>query len=431
MPLTLPSGLHWDIGRLFSEIGGALRDVGSREGNLISVGVDSWGADYGLFHRGRLLGLPFTYRDPRALRGLEATHRRIDAATLYRHNGLEPLPFNSLYQLSEDDEQGVLDLADLFLPIPDLMGYWLTSVASTEPTIASTTGLLNAATQTWDPAVMNRAGIPGRILPPLQKTGDSLARVSPQVQSAFGLPATTRVIKVASHDTAAAAVAAPLDERNSAYLSCGTWALIGVEISEPITSDAARSAGFTNEAGLDGRTLLQKNLMGLGLINDLVKENPDKELAPLLEQAASVVLRPDQLIDPSDPLFLRPGRASLAIIEWFARRERPVPAGYPALIRCVLESLAQAFAEAIRHLEVISERSIPAIHIVGGGAQNTLLCQATADRSGKTVIAGPVEASVIGNVLIQARSLGMIDGDNEDLRNVVRASFRRQRFRPR
>ena len=430
-PLAMVDGLHWNITAIWAQIVAGLQVAAQRSAGLESVGIDTWGADYSLFRSGRLLGLPFTYRDPRGERGAALTHAIVGPDELYRRNGLESLPFNSLYQLAADRDEGITGAADTLLFTPDTIGYWLTGRIATEPTIASTSGLLDARTRAWDRALAQRLELPERLLPPILEPGEELGPLIEPSASEVCASAGLVVRKVASHDTASAVVGAPLDQPGAAYLSCGTWALLGVEVSAAVLTEQARTERFTNEAGLDGRILLQKNLMGLGMVNDLIREAPDVGLSAILAAAAEVSLHPDQLIDPADPLFLRPGPASRAIREWLDSRGITVPATVPAMVRCVLESLAEAFAGAVRILEEITGERIPSIHIVGGGSQNRLLCQATADRTGKPVIAGPVEASVIGNVLVQARAMGLVHGGLKDLRDVVRASFPLTRYDPR
>jgi rhamnulokinase len=430
-PLRMRDGLHWNVTGLWADIVAGLRLAAEGHDDLESVGIDSWGADYALLRGGRLLGIPYHYQDERGAVGAEATHALVPQEELYRRTGLEPLPFNTLYQLAADHREGALAAADALLFTPDLLGFWLTGRAATEPTIASTSGLLDARTRTWDRELVQRLGLPDGLLPVQADPGSELGPVTEPIAGLIGPTRRLTVRKVASHDTASAVVGTPLERPGSAYLSCGTWALLGVEVPEAVLTERARTERFTNEAGLDGRVLLQRNLMGLGLVNDLLQETPDAGLERILAAAAGVRLDPAQLIDPADPVFLRHGRTSTSIREWLAARGVPAPEGVPALVRCVLESLAQAFAGSIGTLEELTGRRIPAVHIVGGGSQNALLCQATADRSGRPVIAGPVEASVLGNVLVQARALGLLEGTVDDLRAAARASLSLLRYEPR
>lgn len=428
-PVTLPSGVHWDVGGLWTGLVAGLRAAGEAAPGLASVGIDTWGADYGLLRAGRLLGLPYHYRDLRTVAATAVVDDVMSPAELYRRNGLDPLPFNSLYQLVADREEGLLAAADAVLFMPDLLGYWLTGRPATEPTIASTSGLLAPGGIGWDTALVRTLGLPVDVLPPMLTPGDPLGPLTPSAAAQTGLDLGVVVRKVASHDTASAVVGTPLEESGSAYLSCGTWSLLGVEVDRPVIGEEARLGRFTHEAGVDGTILLHKNLMGLGLVSGLVGDAGD--LVAVLRAAASVHLRPDQLIDPADPAFLRLERTADVMHRWFRERGIPAPEGVPALVRCVLESLAEAFARGVADLERLGGRAVPVIHLVGGGAQNSLLCQATADRTGRPVVAGPVEASVVGNVLVQARAQGGLDADLAGLRELVRRSASLTRYDPR
>src|SRR5665647_3037629 len=247
---------------------------------------------------GRLLGLPYHYRDLRTVAATAVVDDVMSPAELYRRNGLDPLPFNSLYQLVADREEGLLAAADAVLFMPDLLGYWLTGRPATEPTIASTSGLLAPGGIGWDTALVRTLGLPVDVLPPMLTPGDPLGPLSPSAAAQTGLDLGVVVRKVASHDTASAVVGTPLEESGSAYLSCGTWSLLGVEVDRPVIGEEARLGRFTHEAGVDGTILLHKNLMGLGLVSGLVGDAGD--LVAVLRAAASVHLRPDQLIDPAD-----------------------------------------------------------------------------------------------------------------------------------
>jgi len=429
-PLTLPSGVHWDVGALWSGLLAGLRTAGERAPDLASVGIDTWGADYGLLRAGRLLGLPHHYRDSRNDAGVAVVHGTIGAAELYRRTGLEPLPFNTLYQLVADREEGILAAARTMLFMPDLLGYWLTGQAATEPTIASTSGLLELGGSSWQEDLLVDLGLPAWLLPAVLTPGDPLGPLIEPAASRTGLGECVLVRKVASHDTASAVVGTPLEVPGAVYLSCGTWSLLGLETRTPMADERARAARFTHEAGIDGTVLLQKNLMGLGLVSGLLAEEP-ADLQEVLGAAADARLEPGQLLDPADPSFLRPGSTAVAIRQWFQDHDVAPPQGLPALVRCVVESLAEAFAGGIRDLEALTGRAVPVVHVVGGGSQNALLCQATADRCDRSVVAGPVEASVIGNVLVQARAQGDLDEDLAGLRDVVRRSYALTRYEPR
>ncbi|MBD5787625.1 rhamnulokinase [Cellulosimicrobium terreum] len=434
-PVRTRDGLHWDLLGLYRHVLDGLT-AAEREnpGEIESIGIDSWAVDYGLLRDGRLLGLPYHYRDERALVGVEHVHARVGPAELYARNGLQHLPFNTIFQLAT--EGTILDVADQMLLVPDLLTYWLTGARVAERTNASTTGLLDPRTGTWDLELARRAGIPERVLPPLVDPGTSLGRLSPEVATLVGRD--VPVVAVGSHDTASAVVAVPADDRDVAFVSCGTWGLVGLELDSPVVSEQARLAGFTNEGGVDGRTRFLHNVMGLWLLSESIRtwdraatvEQRSSTLHQLLD-AAAAVSTPVTVFDVDDPRFLAPGDIPTRIAEWCREHDRPVPATRGEVVRSIVESLAQAFADAAHDAARLAGRPIHAIHVVGGGAQNALLCQATADRSGLPVLAGPVEATAIGNVLVQARAAGIVTGELEDLRALVRASTVPTRYVPR
>ncbi|AYG02498.1 rhamnulokinase [Gryllotalpicola protaetiae] len=426
-PVPLRDGLHWNLLGLYRNALDGLALAVREEPGLASVGIDSWAVDYALLHDGRMLGAPFHYRDPRrGAVGPPLVHEHVDAAELYRRNGLQHLPFNTMFQLACDRADGVLDGADTMLLIPDLLVFELTGAISAERTNASTTGLLDAATREWDEGLADTLGIPRRVLPPLVDPGTRIGMVSGAALEVVGAP--VPVTAVGSHDTASAVVALPTTSDDIAYISCGTWGLVGVELAHPVLTDAARRASFTNEGGVDGRVRFLHNVMGLWLLSECVRVWGEA-LPTLLEQAAAVQASVP-VFDVDDPRFLAPGDMPARIADWLREHELPVPASRPALVRCIVESLAQAFASTVSVAASLSGAAVSAIHLVGGGAQNALLCQATADRSGLPVIAGPVEATAIGNLLVQARAVGAASGSLESLRALVAATQRPQTYTP-
>jgi len=434
-PVRTPDGLHWNLLELYRQVLDGLA-VAEREapGEILGVGIDSWAVDYGLLRGGRLLGVPYHYRDARTAGGVKRVHARVDSAALYARNGLQHLPFNTVFQLAT--EGPLLDLADRLLLVPDLLAHWLTGAEVAERTNASTTGLLDARTGEWDTELARLVGVPSGILPPLVDPGASLGALSPDVAQLVGRA--LEVTAVGSHDTASAVVAVPATDRDVAYVSCGTWGLVGLELDAPVLTEEARLAGFTNEGGVDGRTRFLHNVMGLWLLSESIRTwerestaaQRSSTLQELLAEAAHVSA-PVAIFDVDDPRFLPPGDIPGRIADWCREHDQPVPATRGQYVRSIVESLAQAFADAVTTAAKLAGRSVTAIHVVGGGAQNTLLCQATADRSGLPVVAGPVEATAIGNLLVQARARGLVDGDLEDLRALVAAAFTPERYTPR
>lgn len=430
-PVRLPDGLHWNLLGLYGSVLAGLREALRGDANVASIGVDSWAVDYGLVARSRLLGEPFHYRDERTARGVEAVHRTHPHEVMFARNGLQFLPFNTLYQLAAEDRD-LLALADHALLIPDLIGFWLTGQARTERTNASTTGLLRADTREWDADLIAALGLSPRLLAPLVSPGEAIGDLSAEVADALGAHAT--VTAVGSHDTASAVVAVPLASRDAAYISCGTWGLVGVEVERPVLTETAREARFTNEGGVDGRIRLLRNVMGLWILSETVRgwqrEGAAVELGDLLE-AAAAVRQPVAVFDVDDPRFLPPGDMPARIAAWCDEHGVAAPRSRAEIARSIVESLAQAFADVAHEAGRVGGVDVRVIHVVGGGALNELLCQRTADRAGVPVLAGPVEATALGNILVQACAAGLVSGSLEALRDLVARTHLPRRYEPR
>jgi rhamnulokinase len=437
-PVRVGGSLHWDVLRLFHEILAGLREL--RDAPPASVGVDSWAIDYGLLDAaGELLGNPFAYRDRRTDGIAERVHQRLPFDELYRRTGLQHLPFTTLYQLAAEPPSRIA-AAERLLLVPDLVAYWLTGQAGTEVTNASTTGLLDVTTGGWAGEVLAAIGVPERLLPPLRRPGDPAGTLLPDVAAETGLPAGTAVTAVGSHDTASSVVAVPAadggPDSDFAYVSCGTWSLVGVELDAPVLTDASRAANFTNEGGVDGRVRYLRNVMGLWLLQESLRtweragRSPRRaDLSALL--AAAEALPPGPVIDPDDPRFLPPGDMPARIAAACREAGLPEPPTEAHVVRCVLDSLAAAYARTVDDAARLSGRSVRAVHLVGGGALNEPLCRLTADACGLPVLAGPVEATALGNVLVQARAAGVLTGDLSDLRALVRRTQTVRRYDPR
>jgi rhamnulokinase len=424
-PTATPDGLRWNVTALFEHVLTGLANAARDWPDLASVGVDSWAVDYGLLAQGNLLAEPFHYRDERNTAAVRGVHQKISADELYSRNGLQHLPFNSLFQLSSDAAVGTLAAADSFLLVPDLLNFWLSGAQVAERTNASTTGLLDPVTREWDEELIVRLGLPRTLFPQLVDAGVLIGGLRPEVRDRVG--ADLNVVSVASHDTASAVVAVPATDDHFAYISCGTWGLVGVELDEPVISEAGRAANFTNEGGLDGRVRYLHNVMGLWLLSESVRtwEEQDGETVDLgaLLDAAAAVTSPVALFDANAPEFSPPGDMPARIAEWCRVHDQPVPRSKAEFARSIIESLAHDFAAAVQTASELSGRRVNVIHLVGGGSLNTLLCQLTANRSGLPVLAGPVEATAIGNILVQARAAGIVTGDIESLRALVGRYF--------
>jgi rhamnulokinase len=434
-PVRLPDGHYWDVLGLYQDILAGLRSAAraceQRNERLAGLAVDSWAVDYGLLDpRGVLQGNPRHYRDPRTELVIDEVHRRIDPARLYSRTGLQHLPFNTLYQLAaEPDLNGRRALL-----IPDLIGYWLTGAHLAEETNASTTGLLHARTGDWDRSLIAELGFPADLLPNVVPAGRVIGPLSPKVRDDLGVNHDIVVSTVGSHDTASAIVGVPANTPRFGYISCGTWGLVGVELDAPVLSEASRRANFTNERGVDGTIRYLRNVMGLWLLSESIRtwnlRGLDVDLGEALDAAAWL---PDggPRIDPNDPAFLPPGDMPQRIAAVCRGAGEAVPESVPQIVRCIVDSLAYAFVEAINTAEQLSGQPIEVVHIVGGGSRNTLLCQLTADACGRPVIAGPMEATALGNLLVQARTLGALSGDLTALRGHVRAASSLIHYRPR
>jgi rhamnulokinase len=430
--VALGGRLYWDALHLHRGLLDGLTAAG-RGGSVDAVGIDSWAVDYGLLRPdGTLLANPFHHRDGRTA----ATYRRavdeIGAGELYRRSGIALQPFNTVYQLLADLDSGLLALAGTALLIPDLLSFWLTGQAGTELTNASTTQLLDPS-GAWDHDLLGRLGLPDGLFAPLRRPGASAGTLLPEVTVEVGLPRPIEVITVASHDTASAVAAVPAARPDFAYISCGTWSLVGVELDAPVISAGALAAGFTNERGIDGTFRFLRNVMGLWLLQEVVRawerNGAAVDLTALLSASAAVTpLR--SVIDPDTPELLAPGEMPTRLAAQCRAVGQPEPRTAPEMTRCILDSLALAYRRAISAAEALTGRTVGVVHLVGGGVRNRLLCQLTADACGRPVTAGPIEAAAIGNALVQARALGVVDPHPGALRRLVADHTTLEQYEP-
>jgi sugar (pentulose or hexulose) kinase len=418
-PVRAAGTLHWDILALHQGMLDGLRLAG----RVDSIGIDSWAVDYGLLDGdGRLLGNPVHYRDGRTAGVAERMSGELGDAELYQVTGLQYLPFNTIYQLLAEP---LLDRAETLLMIPDLLTYWLTGSRGAEVTNASTTGLYDVRAGTWASELAARLGIPPGVLPELRGPGTPSGTLRSEIAEETGLSQATPVIAVASHDTASAVAAVPARTDRFAYISSGTWSLVGLELPRPVLTEESRLASFSNETGLDGTIRYLRNVMGLWILQESLRAWGDGDLPALL--AAAEQAPPFQaLIDPDDPAFLPPGDMPARIAAYCERTGQRPPGGRAATVRCVLESLALAYRRTIDDAVRLSGQDVEVVHLVGGGARNALLCQMTADATGLPVVAGPVEAAALGNALVQARAQGVVT----DIRDLVRRSERPVTYLP-
>ncbi len=434
VPVEVRNTLHWDILSLFSGILDGLHAAGRQAPELASVGIDSWAVDYGLLDSaGCLLGNPVHYRDRRTDGVMEKVLDIVPADELYRTTGIQQLPINTIYQLVAEAESPQVRAAATLLMIPDLLTYWLTGEIGAEATNASTTQLYDVRARRWATDLMSRLGIPERLFPTLREPGDCAGTLLPRVAERTSLPAEVPITAVGSHDTASAVVGVPARGERFAYVSCGTWALVGLELDNPILSEAGRLTNFTNEIGVDGRIRYLRNVMGLWLLQESVRTWESAGAAidlPALLADASRMPALAALVDPDRPEFLSPGDMPARIADACRRAEEPVPRTPAELVRCILDSLAVAFRRTVHQAQELSGHEVDVVHVVGGGVRNGLLCQLTADACGLPVLAGPVEAASFGNILVQARSLGAIDGGLDELRALISQTQPLNRYEP-
>jgi rhamnulokinase len=433
-PVRIGPTLHWDVLGLYREVLHGLT-LAARKHDLAGIGIDSWAVDYGLLDAtGALLGNPVHYRDNRTEGILERVLKIVPADELYSVTGLQQLPFNTIYQLVSALGTAQLQIAQQLLLIPDLLGYWLTGQVGAESTNASTTQLYDVRSRTWANDLAERVGIPTRLLPPLREPGEVVGRLLPEVVTDLGLSTPIRVVAVGSHDTASSVVAVPAAPGGHfAYISSGTWSLVGVELNSPVLTGAAQQANFTNEGGVDGRIRFLRNVMGLWILQECLRswttEGDPPDLEGLLSQAAQVPAFVS-LIDPDEPGFLAPGAMPDRLAQACRAGGQPTPAGRAEMVRAILESLALAYRRTVRAAQELSGCEVEVVHIVGGGSRNGLLCQLTADACGLPVLAGPVEASSLGNILVQARTLGAQLPDLERMRALVAGTHEVRRYEP-
>ena len=430
LPARTGDALHWDVLRLWNDICDGLSRV---EGEVAGIGVDTWGVDFGLLDaRDELIGNPVHYRDARHAPFMEKAAQIMPRSEIYARTGLQFLPFNTLYQLlgmKENSPQ--LPIARTLLWMPDLLHFWLSGAKKNEYSIASTGQLLDAKARLYDEDLLRQFDLPASILCDLVLPGTKLGSLRPEVATRIGLSDKTPIIAPAGHDTAAAIAAVPFEpNENSAYLSSGTWSLMGVELEQPLLSERAFELGFTNEGGVAGTIRFLKNIAGLWLVQEcrrsFERAGNAIDYATMTAMAADVEDGP--FVEPDDARFAAPVDMPTTIREVCRENGQTEPQTPGELVRCCLDSLALKYRWTFERLEEL-RGPLDALRIVGGGTQNELLSQLTADCLGKPVICGPVEATAAGNVLIQALASGQVR-DLAQIREVVRASFPTQTFEP-
>jgi rhamnulokinase len=433
-PTVVRGSLRWDIIKFFDEIKKGLSAAHRHHSAPAGVSVDAWGVDYAYMSRTEpLIGLPFHYRDGRTDRSYPAMLKKAGPDLIFQETGIQFMQINTLYQLYDDVvcRPNLLEIADHFLPIADYVNFLLSGQAVSELSSASTTQIFNPRKGAWSDAVMKQLGCPAKLFPPVVNSGTALGPLTNEIATETGLVG-CRVFATCSHDTGAAVAAVPAEGQNWAFISSGTWSLIGVETSEPKIDAASLDANFTNELGFGGSVRFLKNIMGLWLLQetrrDLEAAGIDLDYAGL-NAAAAVAPALQSVIYPNHDDFLKPGNM-IEKIRSFCKATGQVPPETPGEIaRCILESLALSYADMIGQLQVTFGFRVDSLHIVGGGSQSKLLNQFSADATGLPILAGPVEATALGNVLIQAVADGELSSLHE-MRQIIRNSFSIERFEP-
>ena len=435
-PVTIQGHQHWDVLRLWHEIKSGIARYAHRfKRPLCSIGVDTWGVDFALLdRRGNLLGNPYHYRDGRTDGMLEIAFQQMPRRQIFEHTGNQFMQFNTLFQLLSlvHDNDPQLETADTLLMMPDLFNYWLTGCKSIEFSIATTSQMYDIRQRHWARPLLTQLNIPDDILPTVVSPGTIVGQLPQTLRDEIDLRQSVNVVTPASHDTSSAIAAIPGLDDHSVFISSGTWSLVGVEIPEPIVNDQVLALNYTNEGGIDNAVNLQKILTGLWLLQESQRQWQREghsyswdELMALGQQAEPF----QSLIDPDAPDFLNPMDMPAAIRAFCRRSGQAEPGNAGAIIRCCLESLALNYRQALKDLERLTGKPLQTIRVVGGGSQNRLLCQFTADACQRPAVTGPVEATALGNVLLQAIATGHLP-DIATGRKAIAASFEQQYFEP-
>lgn len=432
--VQLHDGLYWDVLRLYHEMVHSLRLCAGKFGNIDGLGVDTWGVDFALLgKRDTLLSNPRHYRDPHTEGAMEEAFEHVPREEMFQRTGLQFMRFNTLFQLyaMKRDLSPLMESAETLLMIPDLFNFFFSGVKVNEYSNVSTTQMYDPSAKNWAHGLIQALDLPTRMLGDIVPPGTVLGPLRQSIAQATGINQAP-VIAPATHDTGSAVAAVPASGDSWAYISSGTWSLMGVEIDEPLLTPETLKHNFTNEGGVNGTIRLLKNIMGLWLVQECRRswlkqghEYSYKELVKKAEAAKPFL----SLVNPDDESFILPEDMPVALAEYCRKTGQPAPKEPGAVVRCALESLALKYRWVIERLEQLTGKRLEVIHIVGGGCQNRLLCQLTADACNRQVLAGPIEATAIGNVMVQAVGLGVI-GDLAQAREVIRHSFPLESYEP-
>ena len=431
VPIKSEGALLWDIPRLIEEMKNGLKKAAQRKLHIESFSCDSWGVDYVLLDKqGSIIPPTYHYRDARCQKGVEITKSKIDWPTIFDETGIQFMPLNTIYQLATES-QGRFARTEQLLLIGDAFNYFLCGVGRAEESLASTTQVYNPRTKSWSKRILDALQIPARIMPAIVPSGTKLGTILPRMAQETGLSG-MQIIASCSHDTGAAVAAVPGVGKNWAYLSSGTWSLIGVELDKPIINETCRELNVTNEIGFGSTVRLLKNIIGLWLVQESrrewAKDGKNYDFATL-EKLASEAKPFVSLINPADGRFLAPDNMPSKIISVCKETGQTEPWDHGALIRCVYESLALLYRKTLRKIEQITGEKIECLHVVGGGSKDALLNQFTANALQIPVLAGPVEATALGNILVQSIATGRLASLAEG-RQVIRNSVQPKEFKP-
>lgn len=426
-PVRIGKYFYWDTFRLFHELKTGLKKAAARKLPISSLAIDTWGVDYGLMDKeGNLIGNPVNYRDDRTIGIIEEVGELVPLEELYASTGIQFMNFNTVFQLYADKKMrpSIYEKADKVLLMPDLFNYFLTGKMYNEYTEASTGQLLDAKKRTWDMELMKRIGIRTDLFCELIKPGTVVGELLEEVVKETGLE-DVKVIAVGSHDTASAVAGTPFEEENAAFLSCGTWSLLGMELDEPILTKESYEYNYTNEGGVEGKIRFLKNINGLWIMQNLRRnwcEFEGEVSFPDIIKAAKEAENKSFIIDPNDARFTAPYNMMKEVIGYCEEHGQGTPKGLGEIAMAIYNGLTGEYATTIKNLEVITGKKVSCINMVGGGIQDQLLCELTAQATGKKVIAGPVEGSVLGNVIMQLKTLGTI-ASLEEGRRIIKNSF--------
>jgi len=432
--IRIHGSYYWNIYGLFEELKTGLKKCINELGvQPESIGIDTWGVDYSLVSKsGQLVGLPFAYRDHRTDKAMEEFFEVLPKKETYLLSGIQFMQFNTLFQLfaSAQEKHSRLKIAGSLLFTPDTLNYLFTGVLKNEYTIASTSQLLKPGKPEWETKLFRAAGIPENLVEEIIQPGQKVGNILKEIREDTGskeIPC----IAVASHDTASAIVSVPAKDDNWAYLSSGTWSLLGIESPVPVVSEKTLEMNFTNEGGVEGTTRLLKNIMGMWLIQECKRIWDEEEILdwPEIVQLSNQANPFKCLINPDDSMFLNPGNMPEAVQEFCAKSNQPVPVTKGEIARCIYDSLVLKYKFTIEQIELVTGKKIKKLHIIGGGANNKMMNQLTADATGIKVVAGPTEATATGNIMLQARALGAV-GSLTEIREVVKNSFEVSEYNP-